>query len=270
MITKTFSGIEVPALGLGTWRLEGAECKKAVLHALDLGYRHIDTAAAYGNEKEVGKAIRESQISRDEIFLTTKLPWEQLSCKEVLHGFEQSLERLDLPYTDLLLIHWPSTQNIPLEETLEAMKVLKADGKARAIGVSNFPPALLKKALDISNIMCDQVEYHPFLSQQKLLEIAKEHDLMLTAYSPLARGEVMNDPTIDAIADKHGKSPVQVTLRWLIQQPQVVAIPKAAAPEHRATNFNIFDFELTNEEMSSIFALDKGKRLINPEFAPEW
>lgn len=267
---KIFSKIEVPAIGFGTWELTGHSCRKAILHALDIGYRHVDTARAYGNEKDVGAALEEAGISRDDVFLTTKIEPQNLAADKVLKCMDESLENLKTDYVDLLLIHWPSPEQVPLQETLEAMKLLKADGKTRSIGVSNFTPSLLKQALETANILCNQVEYHPFLSQRKLLRFARRHDLMLTAYSPLAKGEIMNNPTLIRIGNAHGKNPAQVTLRWLIQQDNVVVIPKAADPEHRAANFNIFDFELTDDEMSSISNLDRGQRLIDPEFAPQW
>ncbi|ELR73063.1 oxidoreductase aldo/keto reductase family [Fulvivirga imtechensis AK7] len=267
---KTFDRIEVPALGFGTWQLRNKACRNAIIHALELGYRHIDTAQAYDNEQDVGMALEEAGISRDEVFLTTKIQPDRLSGDQVLKSFEKSLEKLKTDYTDLLLIHWPSTDGIPLEETLEAMKLLKADGKTRSIGVSNFSPKLIEEALSIANILCNQVEYHPFLRQQKLLELSNKHDLMLTAYSPLAKGKIADNPTLQKIAQKYNKTPAQITLRWLVQQENVVTIPKAANPEHRASNFNIFDFNLTEDEMNMIFALENGKRLIDPDFAPNW
>lgn len=267
---KTFGRIEVPALGFGTWRLRNEACRKAIIHALEIGYRHIDTAQAYDNEQDIGLALEEAGISRDEVFLTTKISPDNLSGEQVLKSFEESLEKLKTDYTDLILIHWPSTNGIPLEETLEAMKLLKADGKTRSVGVSNFTPKLLKETLAVANITCNQVEYHPFLGQRKLLKLSHKHDLMLTAYCPLAKGGIANDPTLQKIGRKYNKTPAQVTLRWLIQQENVVAIPKAADPEHRASNFNIFDFNLTEDEMDMIFALEKGKRLIDPAFAPKW
>lgn len=270
MIIKTFSNLKIPALGLGTWRLSGAECKKTILHALDLGYRHFDTADAYANEQDIGQAIVQSGISRDDIFVTTKLPWEKLRGEEVITAVKQSLEKLQMHYVNLLLIHWPSTQGVPVEETLEAMQVLKADGKIRAIGVSNFTPTLLQEAIKHANILCNQVEYHPFLAQTRLLELAAENDMMLTAYCPLAKGEVLENTVIQKIAKTHGKKPAQVALRWLVQQENVVAIPKAANPEHLKSNIDIFDFELSEEEMNKISGLNEKRRLINPEFAPQW
>ncbi|UII32937.1 aldo/keto reductase [Fulvivirga ulvae] len=270
MIIKTFGDLKIPALGLGTWRLNGNTCKNIVLQALNIGYRHIDTADAYGNEQDIGRAIAQSGISRDDIFLTTKLPWEKLRGNEVIAAMRQSLDKLQTQYTNLLLIHWPSTQGVPVKETLEAMQMLKADGKIRAIGVSNFTPTLLTEALKHANILCNQVEYHPFLAQSRLLEMATENELMITAYCPIARGKVSDSETIKEIAETHDKLPTQITLRWLIQQKNVVAIPKTANPEHLKSNFDIFDFELSEAEMNRISGLNQGLRLIDPEFAPHW
>lgn len=270
MIYKQFNNIQVPALGLGTWRLSGSECIEIVKMALDIGYRHIDTADAYGNEADIGIAHTQTGISREEIFITTKLPWGQLKGEEVLKNFDSSLNKLRTDYVDLLLIHWPSTEGTPVDETLEAMKILQAEGKVRAIGVSNFTPNLLKEALQFAGICCNQVEYHPYLNQNTLLDIAVDHDLMLTAYCPLARGKVNSDKTILSLAQKHGKLPSQIALRWLIQQPSVLAIPKTATPEHLKSNIDIFDFELEEDDMEAVFNLNQNLRLIDPPFAPAW
>jgi 2,5-diketo-D-gluconate reductase B len=262
-------GLRVPALGLGTWKLEGRTCLRAVEEALRLGYRHVDTAQLYGNEEEVGRALHGSGVPRKEIFLTTKVRMENLAFGDVLRTTDGSLRRLGTDYVDLLLVHWPNPE-IPLEETLSALQQLQEEGRTLQIGVSNFPPSLLRQALEIVPIFCVQVEYHPFLSQQALLEIARRHDLMLTAYSPLARGEVVQDPILEEIARRHGKTPAQVTLRWLMQQDHVAAIPKASSPEHLRANLDVFDFVLSEEEMQRIFALDRGRRLIDPGTAPNW
>jgi 2,5-diketo-D-gluconate reductase B len=170
---------------------------------------------------------------------------------------------------DLLLVHWPSF-DVPLAETMEAMTGLQREGKVRQVGVSNFPPGLLKEALGYAPVFCNQVEYHPFLAQTALLDVCRQNDVLLTAYSPIAHGAVMEAPVLGDIGRKYGKSPVQVTLRWLVQQPHVAAIPKAASSDRRRQNLDIFDFELTPAEMEQIFGLDQGKRLINPHHAPQW
>jgi 2,5-diketo-D-gluconate reductase B len=268
-MTVDVQNLEIPKLGFGTWRLEGGDCVVAVRDALELGYRHIDTARAYGNEEQVGQGIADSGLNRDEVFLTTKLWHTQLSASRVHDQIEQSLRDLHQEYVDLLLIHWPS-RNVPLAETIEAMLAAREAGQARHIGVANFPTALVREALELAPIVCNQVEYHPFLGQPAVLEQAREHDLMVTAYSPLAQGAAPHDPVLREIAEQHGKSPSQVALRWLLDQPQVAAIPKAASHEHRAANLDVFDFELSDEQRGAIAGLERGERTIEPSWAPDW
>lgn len=267
--TKEIQGVAVPALGLGTWELEGRACAEAVRDALEIGYRHVDTAQAYGNEEQVGRGIRDAAVPREELWLTTKLWLENLGYEDVFRTVRKSLKRLRTEYVDLLLIHWPSDE-VTVAESLRAMRRLQEDGAVRHLGVSNFPPGLLDEALDEAEILCEQVEYHPFLSQDDLLEVCREWDLLLTAYSPLARGKVLEDPTLQGIAEAHGKDPAQVAIRWLLQQEPVAAIPKAASPAHRRSNFDVFDFELSADEMERIHGLARGDRLIDPSFAPRW
>lgn len=267
--TQPIQGRSIPTLGFGTFQFEGEACYQGVREALEIGYRHLDTAQMYGNEKEVGRALRDAGVARDEVFLTTKIWSADLAPEDARRTTEESLERLGVDAVDLLLIHWPN-DDVPLDETLAAMIEMHGEGKTRSIGVSNFPSALLRRALELAPIVCNQVEYHPFLGQDKLLALAREHDLMLTAYSPLARGRVAKDPTLQEIGRRHGKTAVQVALRWLIQQPQVAAIPKAATAEHRRANFEIFDFELSEEEMEQIHGLERGQRVIDPDFGPDW
>jgi 2,5-diketo-D-gluconate reductase B len=266
--TISIQQTQVPALGLGTWQLNGAECRQAVSGALASGYRHIDTASMYGNEEFVGQGIKDAAIPRQEVFLTTKVWYTHLSRQAVVQSLEQSLQKLQTEYVDLLLIHWPNPE-IPLQETLGAMQTLQQQGKAKHIGVSNFPARLLKEALQYGPVFCNQVEYHPFLSQQKLVELCKANNTLLTAYCPIAKGEVNEHPVLQQIAQAHGKSPVQVTLRWFMQQ-DVAAIPKASGARHRQSNFDIFDFELSTSEMQAISGLAQGKRLVNPAWAPQW
>jgi 2,5-diketo-D-gluconate reductase B len=268
-MTVEVQGLSIPKLGFGTWQLSGGDCGVAVRDALELGYRHIDTARAYGNEEQVGQGIHDSGLNRDEVFLTTKLWHTQLSAPRVHDQVEQSLRDLHMEYVDLLLVHWPS-RNVPLSETLEAMLAAREAGRARHIGVANFPTALVREALELAPIVCNQVEYHPFLGQPAVLEQAREHDLMVTAYSPLAQGTALHDRVLREIAEQHGRSPSQVVLRWLLDQPQVAAIPKAASHEHRATNLDVFDFELSDEQRGAIAALERGERTIEPSWAPAW
>ncbi len=262
-------GIEIPKLGFGTWQLSGEACVTAVRDAIELGYRHIDTARAYGNEKQVGQGLHDSGRNRDEIFLTTKLWYTELTAAGVHDQVEQSLRDLRTEYIDLLLIHWHN-RRVPLAETLGAMLDARDAGRIRHLGVSNFPSALMRDALEHAPLLCDQVEYHPYLGQPQVLEMARERDLMVTAYSPLAQGEALRDPVIGEIAEAHGKSPSQIVLRWLLDQPHVAAVPKAASHEHRAANFDIFDFALSDEERGRIAGLERGHRTIDPGWAPDW
>lgn len=268
---KNVQGIEIPEIGLGTYKLHDRDCTNAVRMALDLGYRHIDTAQMYKNEREIGEAISVSNVSREDIFLTTKIWHTNLDSEDVLQSTEETLRNLDTPYVDLLLIHWPNKQ-YDLRKTIESMLVLRDQGKAMNIGVSNFPLHLLKKVNDEirAPIFCNQVEFHPFLDQLDLLDYAIEKDILLTAYSPLAQGKVTENKDMQEIAESYGKSPSQISLRWLIEQENVVAIPKASSKEHLKSNIDIFDFELSDEDFERIDLLEKSERLVNPSFAPEW
>lgn len=259
MIYVPVKGERVPALGFGTWRLSGEACREAVEDALSIGYRHIDTAQMYGNEAEVGAAIQAAGVDRREVFLTTKIWPDNLAAEDVRRTSEESLRRLKTDYVDLLLIHWPN-ERVPLEETLDAMMELQREGKTHHIGVSNFSPDLFRQAVAHAPIFCNQVEYNPFVPQQALLELARLEDALLTAYRPLARGEVLSEPTLREIGARHGKNPAQVALRWLLQQENVAAIPKAARPEHRRSNFDIFDFELSEDEMRRISSIGQRER----------
>jgi 2,5-diketo-D-gluconate reductase B len=268
--TLTVQGIEIPKLGLGTWQMTGSACERAVADALALGYRHIDTARMYANEREVGRAIAAAGVDRDELFLTTKLLPSALSAAGVRRQLAASLSELRLDHVDLLLIHWPATDGTPLAETLGAMRECQEQGAVRHLGVSNFPSAMVREALELAPIVCDQVEYHPYLGQPELLALARERDLMITAYSPLAQGEVLREPVIRRIAQAHERTPSQVVLRWLLDQPQVAAVPKAARHEHRASNLDVFSFELSDDERDAIGALQRGGRTIDPSWGPDW
>ena len=267
--TLTVQGIEIPKLGLGTWQLADEDCVEAVRDAIELGYRHIDTARAYGNELQVGQGLHDCGCNRDEVFLTTKLWYTELSAIGVHDQVEQSLRDLRTEYIDLLLIHWPN-RRAPLAETLAAMLEARDTGRVRHLGVSNFPSGLLREALEHAPLVCDQVEYHPYLGQPQVFDVAREHGLLVTAYSPLAQGAVLRDRTIGEIAETHDRTPAQIALRWLLDQPQVAAVPKASTREHRAANLAVFDFELTDEERGRIAALERGYRTIDPPWAPDW
>lgn len=268
---KTIQGIEVPEIGLGTYKLHERECDMTVRKALDLGYRHIDTAQMYKNENEVGEAINVSTVDREEIFLATKVWHTNLEHDDVLHTTEETLRNLRTPYVDLLMIHWPNDQ-YDLRDTIRAMLMLRDQGKVMNIGVSNFPLHLLKKANDEirAPIFCNQVEFHPFLDQLDLLDYVIENDIMLTAYAPLAQGKVNESTELQEIGEKYGKTPAQIALRWLIEQENVVAIPKASSEEHLRENIDIFDFMLEDEDFERIDELNKSMRLVNPSFAPDW
>lgn len=262
-------GVQVPRLGLGTWMLEGDACVEGVRHALAIGYRHIDTARAYENEREVGRGIAESGVPREQIFLTTKLWRDGLRAAQVREQAERSLEALATDYVDLLLIHWPNPE-VPLEETLGAMTELREEGLVRHLGVSNFPAPLLARALELAPLLADQVEYHPYLGQPALLELARRRDVMITAYSPFAHGELLGDPVLAEIGEAHGRSAAQVALRWLLDQPQVSTVPKAASPGNREANLRALDFELTEADRARIAGLERGDREIDPPWAPDW
>lgn len=267
MRTQIIGGTAVPALGFGTFRLTGATCERSVRHALDTGYRHIDTAQMYRNEDRVGAAIAASGVDRADLFLTTKLDNGNHAPDAVRATTEASLRSLRTDYVDLLLVHWP-VGDTPLETTLDAMMLLRDQGKVRHIGVSNFTPELIERAVAHAPIFANQVEYHPFLGQDDLIGLAREHEHLLTAYAPLARGRVLGDDTLRAIGDDHGATPTQVALAWLIGQDHVSAIPKATSPAHIASNFGALDISLSDEEIARIRALERRQRLVDPPFAP--
>jgi len=258
MESVSVGSVEVPALGFGTARLTGEPCRDAVEHALELGYRHIDTAQMYDNEAAVGDAIATTSVDRDDIFLVTKVHRRNLAYEDVLSSVEASLDRLGTPI-DLLLIHAPS-RSVPVKESIDAMNHLQTEGRVEHIGVSNFSVSQMQEAIAASEtpILTNQVEYHPFTDQSDLLAFCIENDLMLTAYSPVAEGRVVGNDALQSISEKHGKSEAQVALRWLLQQDCVAAIPKAASRQHRQENLDIFDFELTDDEMRDIFDLQGG------------
>jgi 2,5-diketo-D-gluconate reductase B len=262
-------GFSMPSLGFGTVRLRDEVCRDAVAHALAVGYRSIDTAQRYGNEEAVGAALAMSSVPRGDVFVTTKLDFTNYTAAGVARGTRESLRRLRCDYVDLLLIHWPSDE-IPLRETLGAMAELTESGLVRFVGVSNFTPALLREASAIADIVVNQVEYHPYLRQRELLDVHAELDLVLTAYSPLARGRVVDDPALKDIAAGCRRTVAQVVLRWLLQQELVTAVVRSGTPSNRASNFQIFDFDLSDEAMARIHALAVGDRIIDPPFAPDW
>lgn len=264
--------VTIPKLGLGTWQLEGDTCVEAVKSALTTGYRHIDTAQAYENEEFVGQAMAQSNVARNDIFLTTKIWRDNVSPKKLEKSLDESLRKLETDHVNLLLIHWP-VDEVPFDTTMEALQKVRAAGKAQLIGVSNFTTTQLHQCVEKLHVplVTNQVEYHPYLSQKPVLDFLREHGMFLTAYSPLGRAKFNDDETLQSVAKNHGKSVQQVILRWHMQQPDVVAIPKSGSPEHIASNFDIFDFELNAKEMAAISELtQQHERLIDPEFAPQW
>jgi diketogulonate reductase-like aldo/keto reductase len=272
MIYRNAQSTEIPALGFGTYELNNDEAATMVAEAAKIGYRHFDTAQMYHNEEGVGRGLKASGLARDDYFVTTKVWFDKFQSGDLQTSVMESLRKLDLEYVDLLLLHWP-TDDVPLEETIAALNEVKNLGMTKLIGISNFPTDLIDKAVRLTNIplTVNQVEYHPYLDQSKVLSSLRAHGMLMTAYCPIARGTVMNDAVLTDIGKKHGKTAAQVTLRWLVQQDGVMAIPKSGSPKNAAANFDIFDFELSDDEMSKIHDQAKPNgRLIDPSFAPQW
>jgi len=260
-------GTSVPALGFGTYRLQGAECVEGVTHALTLGYRHLDTAQSYENEAEVGKGIAASGVPRADVFLVSKLRPSNYDRAE--EATLNSLAALGTEYLDLMLLHWPKDADT-VSRALESLARLQREGAVRHVGVSNFPTALVAAANEVTRVFCNQVEYHPFLAQTKVLDQAERLDMIVTAYRPLAKGLLGAEPALREIGARHDKTPEQVTLRWLLQQPRVTTIPKSANPGRRAENWNVFDFELSDAEMAAVSRLARGQRLVGADGDVEW
>ncbi|WP_022960780.1 2,5-didehydrogluconate reductase DkgB [Halopseudomonas pelagia] len=263
----------MPPLGFGTFRLKGQELIDALTTALELGYRHIDTAQIYDNEQEVGEAIAASGIPRDELFITTKIWITNLKPEKLIPSLHESLHKLGLKQVDLTLIHWPSPEGkVPIEEYLPMLLEAREQGLTRAIGVSNFTIEHLTQAIDLvgaENLATNQVEIHPFLHNRKLAEFAREQGIQLTAYMPLAVGKVMQDPVLQALARAHKVTPAQVTLAWLLQSGYVV-IPSSTKRAHQQANLDAAKIRLSQEDVAAIAALERGERIANPEFAPRW
>ena len=269
-LKKASTSYSVPRLGLGTWQLRGEACRRAIFEALKIGYRHIDTAQIYDNESEVGDGLAEGHVKREEVFLVTKVWRDNLGYDDVLSSTKESLRKLKTDYVDLLLIHWPNASFF-LKETLLAMKELIKEKKTRFIGLSNFPIQLMEEARGFApELVCNQVEYHPFLSQDKVLSYLRKHRMFLTAYCPLARAKVFKNSVFEHLAKKYQKTPSQIALRWLLDQDSVVSIPKASSYEHILQNFEIFDFKISDEHKEQIDLEDKTQRLIDPEWSPQW
>ncbi len=261
-------GFKLPIVGLGTWALR--DVVRVVGEAIRVGYRHIDTAQMYGNEAEVGEAVRASGL-RSEIVVTTKLQPTNLAPREVERTGKESLRKLGLDAIDLLLIHWPNP-GVPLADTLGAMAKLKQEGVTRAIGVSNFTVALIEEAVRVSPapIVCNQVECHPFLNQDKVIAACRKHGMAVVAYSPVARGEASGNKVLERIGAKYGKTGPQVSLRYLVQQG-IVVIPRTNKLPRLKENFALFDFELSDAEMREIHALSsRDGRIVDWSWSPNW
>lgn len=268
----TKNDFEIPIIGCGTLFPEPDSAAPIVAAAIECGYRHIDTARKYGSEEAVGEGIRASGIARDELFVTTKVTEEDAHADDFARSVDTSLKALGLDYVDLLLIHWPQPK-VPLAETLGALAKAKRQGLARHVGVSNFTVALLDEAVPLSPepLVVNQIEYHPYLRQDKILAACRRHDLIVTAYCPLGRGKLLEDPVLDEIAKAKGKNTAQVSLRWLIQQ-NIAVVPRTTDPAKLAANIDIFDFELNDDEMTRIGALrDNNMRVVDPAVRrPVW
>ncbi|MFI9780760.1 aldo/keto reductase [Streptomyces sp. NPDC051956] len=255
------NGIEIPQLGFGVFQVPDAETTAAVTAALQAGYRSIDTAAIYGNETGVGNALADSDLTRDELFITTKLWNADQGYDATLKAFDASLAKLGLDYIDLYLIHWPTPARDLYRESWKAIEKLVADGRVRTAGVSNFQPAHLRRLLDGASLVpaVNQIELHPGLQQAELRALHAELGIATEAWSPLAQGAVLKEAALTDIAARHGKSPAQVVLRWHLQLGNIV-IPKSVTPARIQENIDVFDFTLSNEEMTAIAAIDRGLR----------
>jgi 2,5-diketo-D-gluconate reductase B len=266
-------GARIPLIGLGTWDLRGRACARLVEQALRLGYRHVDTAEMYDNEREVGEGLRASGVKREDVFVTTKIWPSHFAPRELERSAKDSLVRLRLSEVDLLLLHWPNPQ-IPLSETLGALRKVKREGLARHIGVSNFTVALVEEAVKLASepLVCNQIEAHVFLDQSKVIAASRRHAMAIVAYSPVARGGLKSDKVLARIGKAHGKSAAQVGLRWLVQQG-IAVIPRTSRIERLEENFALFDFELSDAEMAEIAALgSRDGRIVDYAYSgsPEW
>ena len=258
------SGDQMPLLGLGTWQLREQECIDSVNTAIEIGYNHIDTADGYDNHQAVGRGINKSEVNRKELFITSKIKPENLHYDNIKADTQRFLTELDIEYLDLILIHWPN-KDIPLEESLKALREIKEEGLTKNIGVSNFTINHLRDAIKIDPnlVTVNQVEFHPTLYQKELLNFCRENEIVLTAYSPLARGEVFENKVIKDLAQKYDKSASKLVLKWLIDK-NIVAIPKASSKKHLKANFDLFDWELPAEAREKMDQLNEDNRIIDP------
>jgi|HubBroStandDraft_6_1064221.scaffolds.fasta_scaffold165189_2 diketogulonate reductase-like aldo/keto reductase len=266
LVTLETAGVQIPRIGLGTFRTTSDEARTLVRRALEAGYRHVDTAMRYENEPGVGQGVRDSSVPRSEIFVTTKFPHTLAAAGDVVEAAWESLRALGLDYVDLLLMHWPNA-DVPVEETFEALAPLAADGVVRAVGLSNAPAALVRRALGVTRLATVQVEHHPYLPQDTLHELVMTEGMTLTAYAPFAEGRVFTDPVLTAIGAKHGTSAGQVTLRWLLRRPRTVVIPKTSRPDRLTLNLDVAGIELDADDVARIDALGAARQRF---FDPPW
>ena len=271
MQTITANGATIPVLGLGTWQLNGASGSRITEQALRLGYRHLDCALIYGNEREIGEGLHASGVKRNDIFITTKVPHTELAPPALERAVKQSLANLRVSEVDLLLIHWPNPQ-IPLAETMGAMCKMKQEGYTRHIGISNFTVALIEQAVKLSSepIVTNQIEWHPYLDEHKVHAACRKHGIAVTAYCPIARGRAVGDEVLTRVGKRHGKTAGQVSLRWLIQKGAIV-IPRTSKVERLSENMTVFDFALSAADMAEVDALAKpAGRVVSVGWAPRW
>ncbi|WP_201502509.1 aldo/keto reductase [Psychrobacter cibarius] len=272
---RTAGQANIPVLGLGTWQSTGQDCVDVVSQALKMGYEHIDTAQAYGNEKEVGQGIKQSGVSRDKFFLTTKIFPDDMKFEpeKLIAAAKRSLADLDTDYVDLLLLHWPDDR-VPLSETIPALCELQKQGLTRHIGVSNFNIANIIEAEKYADvpIVVNQVEFHPFIKQKTLQTFLNNHHILLEAYSPLARGDVFDNEIIKEIADKHNVTPAQISLAWILSDKHRIAIPKTSNPDHLQGNLDAIKVQLSTDDIEKISSLARadGRKIKHPDYSPEW
>lgn len=268
------NGLNMPALGFGTWELDGSQLDEVLPEALDIGYRHIDTAQIYKNEADVGRNLAKSGVPRNELFITTKVWVDRYTPDDLLASVQESLERLQTDYVDLLLLHWPLFEGHGMNPTLEGLMRARADGLTRHIGISNFNIDQTEQAMAFCGpgaLATNQVEYHVYLGQERLRRVLARHNLVLTAYMPLAKAGVVNDTVLWEIGAQYDKTAAQVALRWLIEQDRVAAIPATSNVHHARANFEVFDFSLSLNDHQRIAELDKDRRLCAPaSLSPEW
>jgi 2,5-diketo-D-gluconate reductase B len=265
------NGIAIPKLGFGTFRMPGGGCQPVVESALASGYRHIDTAEMYENEEAVGAAIAAAGVPRNDLFVTTKVWHENLAPDAIRRAFDRSLAKLKLDCVDLYMVHWPS-KSMDMAAVLRTMTELHDQGRTRAIGVCNFNLPMLKMAIENlgAPLACLQAEYHPFLDQSAMLAYLRTKGLPLVAYAPLAQGRAAQDDALKSIGEKHGASAAQIAIAWLLDQSDVIAIPKAKRPESQRANLDALKITLDDDDRAAIAALPKNQRYVQPPFAPDW